>query len=405
MSETRAIQVDIAIVGGGLVGASLACALAPLAARQGWQIAVIEAMPMSSGGERRYQPSFDERSSAIALGSRRHFDTIGLWDEMAKHASPIRRIHVSERGRFGATRMRAEAEDACTDALGHVIPNAWMGQVLTAALNGLPFRHYCPARVEAVEPIASGYRLSLNTNEVLDTHLMVLADGGRSPLKAMLGIDDQVHDYHEHALIANVEISRPHMGVAYERFDSAGPMALLPLEGQRMGLVWTRSPEALAELLALDDNAFLHALQHTFGDRVGRFRRVGERHHYPLAKRQACEQIRPHLAVLGNAAHSLHPVAGQGFNLALRGVMDLCEALDAQAARGEPLGSIQALSDFEVRRRQDRQRIAEGSHLLVSLFGIRSTPLSHLRSLGLAALDVVGPARRALMRRAMGVVR
>ena len=403
MSDSRTSQVDIAIVGGGLVGASLACALAPLAERYGWRVAIVEATAMPVTGERSYQHSFDERVSAIALGSRRHFETIGLWKGMAQHASPIRHIHVSERGRLGATRMHSE--EAHTDALGHVIPNTWMGQVLMAQLDGLRLERYCPARVDAVAPIPTGYCLSLDTGQTRDARLMVLADGGRSPIKSQLGINDQAHDYREHALIANVAISRPHNEVAYERFDSEGPMALLPLEGQRMGLVWTRSPAALSTLLALDDSAFLLALQHTFGDRVGRFRQVGERHHYPLVKRQACEQVRPHLAVLGNAAHTLHPVAGQGFNLALRGVMDLCEALEAQAQRGEPLGSMPALCDFEARRRRDQQRIADGSHLLVSLFGIQSAPLSHVRSIGLAALDMIGPVRRALMRRAMGVVR
>lgn len=403
MTDTRPIQVDIAIVGGGLVGASLACALAPLAARQGWQVAIIEAMPLPMPGEHSYQPSFDERSSAIALGSRRHFEQIGVWDAMAPHATPIRHIHISERGRLGVTHM--QAQDLNVDALGYVIPNAWMGQVLMAQLEALPVERYCPAQVMAAEPLPDGYRLTLDDGRVIASRLMVLADGGRSPIKTLLGINDRVHDYHEHALIANVEISRPHQGMAYERFDSNGPMALLPLEGQRMGLVWTRAPDALDTLLAMSDSEFLAELQHTFGDRVGRFRKVGARHHYPLAKRQACEQIRPHLAILGNAAHALHPVAGQGFNLALRGVMDLCKALATQAQRNEPLGSMAALSDFEQRRSLDRLHIAEGSHLLVSLFGIDSMPLSHLRSLGLATLDQVTPVRRALMRRAMGVVR
>lgn len=403
MTDIRPSHVDIAIVGGGLVGASLACALAPLAERQGWRVAIIEAMPLPARGEPSYQPSFDERSSAIALGSRRHFEHIGVWAHMAEHASPIRHIHVSERGRLGATHM--QAQDVRADALGYVIPNAWMGKVLMARLDALPVQRYCPAQVISADPRPNGYRLTLDDGQVIDTQLMVLADGGRSPIKSLLGIDDHIHDYHEHALIANVEISRPHQGVAYERFSSDGPMALLPLEGQRMGLVWTRSPEALNALLALSDSDFLTALQQTFGDRVGRFRKVGSRHHYPLSKRQACEQVRPHLALLGNAAHALHPVAGQGFNLALRGVMDLCDALDKQAQRKEPLGSMAGLSDFEQRRSQDRLHIAEGSHLLVSLFGIDNTPLSHVRSVGLAALDVFGPARRALMRRAMGVVR
>lgn len=403
MTDTGTTQVDIAIVGGGLVGSSLACALAPLVERHGWRVIIVEATPLPAPGERSYQPSFDERSSAIALGSRLHFERIGVWDAMETHASPIRHIHISERGRLGSTHMHAQ--DVHAEALGYVIPNAWMGHALMARLDTLPVQRCCPAQVINARPLPEGYRLTLDDGQMIDARLMVLADGGRSPIKSLLGIDDRVHDYNEHALIANVEVSRPHQGVAYERFDSAGPMALLPLKGQRMGLVWTRAPDELNALSALSDREFLAALQNTFGERAGRFRKVGSRHHYPLLMRQACEQIRPHLAILGNAAHSLHPVAGQGFNLALRGVVDLCAALEAQAQRGEPLGSMDALSDFEQHRSQDRLQIAEGSHLLVSLFGIDSVPLSHLRSLGLAVLDRVGPLRRSLMRRAMGVVR
>ena len=199
-------RVDIAIVGGGLVGASLACALAPLIERHGLRVAVIEAAPLNDAQAATFQPSFDARASAIAQGSRRHFERLGVWATMAERATPIRQIHVSERGRFGATRLTADEFDL--DALGYVIPNAWMGQVLHAALGALPLTWHCPARVDDIVPIADGHRLTLSDGACLEAGLTVLADGGRSGLKERLGIASQAQPYEQHALIANVEVGR-----------------------------------------------------------------------------------------------------------------------------------------------------------------------------------------------------
>lgn len=403
MPDSCVSSVDVAIVGGGLVGASLACALAPLIERTGLRVAVIEAAPLSLKGRPTYQPSFDERSSAIAYGSRLHFEEMGLWASLAEHAEPIHDIHVSQRGRMGVTRL--SAAEMNVDALGYVIPNAWMGQVMLARLAELPMDWRCPAHVTEMAPSDQGYCLTLDDGTRIEAGLTVLADGGRSPLKAQLGITDAHHDYHDHAIIANVTLSQPHHNIAYERFDPAGPMALLPLSGQDMALVWTADEASADRLMSLTPSDFLSALQDRFGDRVGHFARIGERHRYPLSKRHAHEQIRPHLAVLGNAAHSLHPVAGQGFNLALRGVMDLCDALRESIDRGLPASDPDALERFEHKRQADRQRIAEGSHWLVTLFGIDSAALGHLRGAGLAALNTVGPLRRTLMRFAMGTER
>lgn len=403
MPDTHVTQVDIAIVGGGLVGASLACALAPLIERAGIRVAVIEPSSLALEGRAAYQPSFDERSSAIAYGSRRHFEHMGLWERLSAHAEPIRHIHVSQRGRLGVTRL--SAQEAGLDALGYVIPNAWMGQVMLSRLAELPIDWRCLASVASMQPTKNGYRLTLEDGQCLETGLTVLADGGRSPLKAQLGIEDESFEYHDHAVIANVTLSQPHHNVAYERFDSVGPMALLPLSGNDMALVWTMPAAAADGVMAMGDMDFLAALQQRFGERVGYFCHVGARHRYPLSKRHAREQIRPHLAILGNAAHALHPVAGQGFNLALRGVMDLSRTLSSSIDAGLPIGNIASLECFEQQRQRDRQRIAEGSHWLVTLFGIDNTALAHVRGAGLGALNLVGPLRRTFMRYAMGIER
>ncbi|WP_410505411.1 2-octaprenyl-6-methoxyphenyl hydroxylase [Halomonas sp. ANAO-440] len=396
-------NVDIAIVGGGLVGASLACALAPLIERHGLRVAVIEAAPMLDAVSAPWQPSFDARSSAIAQGSAQRFRDMGLWPAMAEQAASISRIHVSERGRLGVTRLLAE--ELGQTALGYVVPNAWMGRVLHHRLAELPLAWHCPASVERIEPESEGYCLTLSDDSELVAGLTVLADGGRSGLKERMGIGSDEVPYDQVALIANVEMSQPHGGTAYERFTREGPIALLPLPGQQMALIWTHEAGREGPRLALGEGDFLAELQRAFGDRAGRFRRVGSRHAYPLSLVTAREAIRPGLAVLGNAAHSLHPVAGQGFNLALRGVTDLVAALELALDNGEAVGGMLTLRDFEARRIVDRHNVVRFSDGLVRLFGIDNTPLSHLRAAGLVGLNLVGPLRRGLARRAMGLER
>ncbi|MCG6656721.1 2-octaprenyl-6-methoxyphenyl hydroxylase [Halomonas campisalis] len=403
MSRAAPRPVDIAIIGGGLVGASLACCLAPLIERHGLSVAVIEAAPMGNLAETAWQPSFDARSSAIAQGSAERFRDMGLWDAMAEQAAAIRRIHVSERGRLGVTRLLAE--ELGQQALGYVVPNAWMGRVLHRRLAALPLAWHCPATVEAIVPEAEGHRLTLSDGSQLRAGLTVLADGGRSGLKARLGIASDEAPYDQVALIANVEVSRPHGGTAFERFTREGPIALLPLPGQQMALVWTHASGRETARLAQGDGDFLAELQDAFGDRAGRFRRVGSRHAYPLTLITARESVRPGLAVLGNAAHALHPVAGQGFNLALRGVTDLVAALEQALEGGESLGSLTTLGDFEARRFADRHSVIRFSDGLVRLFGIDHPLLSHARAAGLVGLNLAGPLRRSLARRAMGLER
>lgn len=402
--DKQTLSHDIVIVGGGLVGASLGCALAPLIERYGWRVAIIEAAALPEDTQREpWQPSFDARASAIAEGSAQRFRQLGVWEAMQREASPIRRIHISERGRLGATRL--SAEELSVAALGHVIPNAWMGRVLHQQLQHLPIEWYCPEKVAQLTPKACGHHLVLASGKELTASLTILADGGRSGLKERLGIGSRRHVYEQTAVIAHVGISQPHQGVAYERFTPEGPIALLPLSGQTMELVWTHASGTEQARLALSDTAFLHQLQEAFGDRVGRFTRVGERFSYPLSLVTAEEPVRSGLVVLGNAAHSLHPVAGQGFNLALRSVMDLVEALEQGAQQGHALGAMATLLAFEQRRARDRENVIRFSDGLVRLFDYSLPLLPHARAAGLIGLNLIGPLRRGLARRAMGLER
>ncbi|MCL7462706.1 2-octaprenyl-6-methoxyphenyl hydroxylase [Pseudomonas sp. NW5] len=386
----------IVIAGGGLVGASLALALLEGGARaRGWRISLVEPHAPGEG----FQPSFDARSSALSWGSRQTYQRLGLWTAIAAQAEPITRIHVGEQGRAAATRLSAEEEGV--PALGYVVDNAWLGHCLwqrLRAAEGLTW--YCPARVERVQAVPGGYHLTLDDGSPLDCDLLVLADGGRSDLRTQLGIHVRRTEYGQSALIANIGLGQPHGGEAFERFTRHGPMALLPLAGQRSALVWTRSPEEIARLQALPDAAFLAELQQTFGYRLGRLRRVGTRYSYPLALHEAEEQVRSHLVVLGNAAHGLHPIAGQGFNLSLRDVMALSETLLGSAA---PLGELATLQRYLQRQRDDQALTIGFSDRVTRLFSNAHPLLACGRSLGLLALELCAPARQAFARQAMGL--
>ena len=387
-------RVELAIIGGGLVGASLALALQDGARARGWRIVLIE--PFAPGDS--YQPSYDARSSALAYGSRLIFERLGLWSQLAARAEPLLHIHVSEQGRFGATRMHAADEGV--PALGYVAENAWLGQCLWQALDPEVVSWRCPAEVADLQALADGYRLRLKDGATLDCDLAVLADGGRSGLRERLGIAVERRPYGQSALIANVTPSLPHGGEAFERFTAQGPMALLPFLDNRCVLVWTREPKDAERLQVLPEPAFLAELQQAFGYRLGRFQHVGSRHLYPLALVEAREQVRPHVVVLGNAVHSLHPIAGQGFNLCLRDALALAETLLESV---EPLGSLATLARYEARQRLDQDLTIGFSDRLTRLFGANLPLLNQTRHLGLLGLDLLPAAKHGFARQAMGL--
>ena len=387
-------RVQLAIIGGGLVGASLALALQEGARQRGWRIVLIE--PFAPGNS--YQPSYDARSSALSYGTRQIYERLGLWPVLSARAEPIRQIHVSDRGRFGATRLSAESEGV--PALGYVVENAWLGQCLWQALDAEVVEWRCPAEVTALQALGDGYRLTLNDGSQLDCDLAVLADGGRSGLREQLGIAVKTTPYGQSALIANISTAEAHQGQALERFTDDGPMALLPLSENRSALVWTRQGSDAQRLAALPDREFLAELQLVFGYRLGALTQVGARHLYPLSLIEASEQVRPHLVVLGNAAHSLHPIAGQGYNLSLRDTLALAEALlDSPATPGD----FSVLQDYLQRQRLDQQMTVGFSDQVTRLFSTAQPLLVAGRNLGLLGLDLLPPAKHWFARQAMGL--
>ncbi|MFS2156368.1 2-octaprenyl-6-methoxyphenyl hydroxylase [Pseudomonas sp. Pseusp122] len=387
-------RFNLAIIGGGLVGASLALALQAGAKERGWKIVMIE--PFAPGDS--YQPSYDARSSALSFGARQIYERLGLWQQIARRAEPILHIQVSDRGRFGATRLSALEEGV--PALGYVVENAWLGQCLWQGLDKDVVTWRVPAEVKRMQPEADGYRLTLDDDSEIQCDLAVLADGGRSSLREQLGIGVRQRPYNQSALIANITPSEAHLGQAFERFTDEGPMALLPLPENRCALVWTRTGKDTQRLVELDDRAFLNELQNTFGYRLGTLRQVGVRHVYPLNLIEADEQVRSHLVVLGNAAHSLHPIAGQGFNLSLRDTQALADAL---LTSDKQPGDLATLLAYRERQRLDQQLTVGFSDKVTRLFGSTQPLVTTGRNLGLLGLDLLPPAKRWFARQAMGL--
>lgn len=402
---------DVIVCGGGMVGATLVSALLPAAKTQGLRIALIEQNPLASEPDPSYQPSFDARSTALAQGGRAVLESIGVWNKLQEHVTPIQTIHVSDKGRWGQTRMSAAEEKV--QALGYVVENHWLGQVMmnTVNLQDKIVTVFSPAIVNSIEIVNNERHVSLKSADqpdlTLTAPLVVMADGGRSELREDMGIDYREKHYQQHALVANVEIDRTHKGVAYERFTEQGPIALLPLESvdsrYRMGLVWTLSDDQINEYMQLSDADFVHALQVQFGYRSGRFLSVGDRFTYPLKQILADEQVRPGLVVLGNAAHSLHPIAGQGFNLALRGVSELAQTIISAKREGSPLGDLGMLTGFIEHRKRDQQRTITFGDSALTVFSSSHPAMRLGRTLALQSLNSFPSARTLLARAAMGL--
>lgn len=383
------MSCDVAIAGGGMVGLSLAAALADLPL----EVAVVE--PVAAEADE--QPSFDSRTTALSNGSRRVLEAVGAWAALAARATPIRRIHVSERGVFGTATL--EAGEQGLAALGYTIENRLLGQALRERVGRAARVRLHPGRVVGLESGADAVRLTTDAGKVIEARLLVAADGAQSAVRAALGIGASVAEYDQHAVIAHVDTTKFHDYTAYERFTATGPLAVLPIVEGRCAVVWTLAPEAARRALALPDAGFLAELQQVFGLRLGRFTRVGRRQSYPLALTQAERLTAPRAAVLGNAAQSLHPVAGQGFNLALRDAAMLAELI----AQGDDPGAPALLERYAEWRAPDRDAVVRFTDALVRGFGLPLGMLARARGQGLVLFDLVRPVKREFARRTMGL--
>jgi 2-octaprenyl-6-methoxyphenol hydroxylase len=402
---------DIVIAGGGMVGVSLGLQLGTVLPED-TSILLVESFPFPralDGGKPEYHPAFDARSTALSYSSRLIYENMRVWEDLQQWLCAIDSIHVSSRGRFGSTLL--DARDHSWPALGYVVENAWLGNALIQALyrqGRVEVRS--PARVVAATAAGNGVSLQLegDGDTAIDAGLLLVADGANSGLREQLGVAVEEKPYDQHALVANIASAEPHGGCAYERFTDEGPLALLPLLAapggeHRSALVWTLPPDQAGHLQACPEQEFLQTLQGRFGYRLGRLLQVGERHSYPLALVQSSEQVRQGVVVMGNAAHALHPVAGQGYNLALRDVAELGAALAAGMAAGLPPGDLATLQGYQQRQLPDQERTIGFSDRVPALF-MHADPLLGLgRDLALAGLDIMPGLKREFVRYAAGV--
>lgn len=391
------LETDVVIVGGGLAGTLLAQALLAVPVR----VALVEAHEV----RRLEQPSFDSRATALANGTVRILGQLDLWREIAARAERIAHIHIGQQGRFGAARIHADEEGV--DALGYTVENRVLGEALWRRLEDRDgFDCLSPARWEALETGIGGVtaRVRLEDRSVeVRGRLLVAADGARSSIRSALGITARTSAYDQQALIANISTTRPHEGWAFERFTPTGPLAVLPLAG-RSAVVWTLATDAAGRMQAQTDAEFAAALQRVFGYRLGRIRRVGRRDAHPLIRLRSDAVTGPRSVLIGNAAVSMHPVAGQSFNLAVRDIAALAELV--AAARREPGGDIgrpELLSEYRRWRAADQRSVSWFTHGLVTGMGLDLPGLALLRDVGLIGFDLLPGAKRALARHTMGL--
>jgi 2-octaprenyl-6-methoxyphenol hydroxylase len=386
---------DVLIVGGGLVGASLACALAPL----GLRITVVESIPFDDDTH----PSFDERTIAITWSSRRVFEAIGLWEEIACDAHSIRSIHVSDRGHAGMVRLHCSLIN--TEALGYVIPTRSIGRALVKRLQKFSsIRYLTPVNAINLEITDDAAVVDCEgVSSPLSASLLVIADGGRSPLGPKAGIAKTEKHYPQSALVAIVDTERKHNGMAFERFTRHGPIALLPFGKSRFALAWTL-PTRQAQLHAqLPVSEFLARLQQDFGERAGFFEYVGKRSVYPLRRTSVIPPSAHRTVLVGNAAHEVHPVAGQGFNLGLRDTAELAEIIACTVEKGQDIGHSAVVDHYAHSRQQQTERVLAFTDGLVRLFGTTTLGVGLLRSAGLNAVELFPPVKRLLLRRTAGL--
>lgn len=393
---------DVVIVGGGLVGASLAHALKG----SGLRVAIVERsqIPADDRQDQRLE-SEGVHAIALAFGSRQIFAELGLWTAIEPAATPIRRVYVSDQGHLGATSLNASEEGV--EALGYIVPAKVLGEALTRELRDSPDIEWIgPAEVAQLRSNPDCLELEVATQQgvvPLRTHLLVASDGVHSQIRERLGIPVTRWTYGQAAVVSAVIPQYPHENTAYERFTESGPLAFLPMAQNRCAVVWTVREEDLPEVLALSNEEFLAALNLRFGYRLGRLERAGGRKAYPLELVVARKRVAPRVALVGNAAHTLHPVAGQGFNLGLRDVAVLAAMLRDGTREGRDPGEARLLRDYARSRQRDLMTLVAFTDGLVRLFSNPLGPIQLGRSLGLTAVALMPPLKHLLARVTMGL--
>jgi 2-octaprenyl-6-methoxyphenol hydroxylase len=389
-------RYDVIIVGGGIVGSTLALILAKAA----FKVALVEAMSNAA----LVNQVNSKRTIVLAHSSRVIFESLGCWDVFAPHVCPIEEIHVSDRGQFGTSKISAQQESV--PALGYVLPagriSATLFELMTGVANITIFQ---PANFVSYENEAAGVKVLIEHNgkkTTLCAELLVAADGQESAVRQFQNIKLHHQSYDQTAIFCDIQLKRSNNKVAYERFTEQGPLAILPLLNHQGAVIWTVRQKQADRLLNLDAKQFLQELQQQFGYRLGRFLSCSEPKGVPLSLTTATQQIQPGTVLLGNAVHTLHPVAGQGLNLALRDCATLSEVLVAARRKGQSLGDIHLLQNYLAKRQADQKKIIALTHSLVGVFSTSLLPVLLARMTGLLLLDRMPWLKKRLTKTALG---
>ncbi|MCH7292445.1 2-octaprenyl-6-methoxyphenyl hydroxylase [Acinetobacter sp. ANC 3926] len=401
------MQQQVIIVGGGMVGLSLALMLA----KSNIAVKLLEAVKYPNFDDENvapYHSSFDARNTALSRRSVQIYQKLGLWEALQQHATPILQVHITEQGSFGKARLVAEQEKV--ESFGQVIENAWLGRVLLTQVRQQPLIELIDGvQVTSLTQDADQVQIEAMRNgeyiHSLKSKLVIAADGRDSFCRQAIGVGVDEHDYDQVAIVTTVQTSKPHQHVGFERFSALGPLALLPLPGEyRRSVVWPVKKGTEAEWLGEEnDQHFLDALQETYGDRAGKFEKTGKRFSYPLSQVLADKQAVGRVVLMGNAAHTIHPVAGQGFNLCLRDADVLVRFLMEQLAKSDDIGAPENLLAYEQSRLKDQQRVIKFCDSVVRGFSNQNPILKLLRNTGLIAFDMIPGVKPLVANYAMGL--
>ncbi|MGO3918674.1 2-octaprenyl-6-methoxyphenyl hydroxylase [Acinetobacter venetianus] len=401
------MQQQVIIVGGGMVGLSLALMLA----KSNIAVKLLEAVKYPNYDDENvapYHSSFDARNTALSRRSVQIYQKLGLWEALQQHATPILQVHITEQGSFGKARLVAEQEKV--ESFGQVIENAWLGRVLLTQVRQQPLIELIDGvQVTSLTQDDDTVQIEAMRNgeyiHSLKSKLVIAADGRDSFCREAIGVGVDEHDYDQVAIVTTVQTSKPHQHVGFERFSALGPLALLPLPGEyRRSVVWPVRKGTEAEWLGEEnDQHFLDALQETYGDRAGKFEKTGKRFSYPLSQVLAHKQAVGRVVLMGNAAHTIHPVAGQGFNLCLRDADVLVRYLMEQLAKSDDIGNPDNLLAYEQARLTDQQRVIKFCDSVVRGFSNQNLILKLLRNTGLIAFDVIPGIKPLVANYAMGL--
>ncbi len=401
------VQQAVIIVGGGMVGLSLALMLA----KSNIAVKLLEAIQYPNYDDANvapYHSSFDARNTALSRRSVQIYQQLGLWSELQQYATPILEVHITEQGSFGKARLVAEQEQV--ESFGQVIENAWLGRVLLTQVRQHPLIELIDGVqvTSLTQDVDQVYLQATRHGESIDpltSKLVIAADGRDSFCRQALGVGVDVHDYDQVAIVTAVQTSKPHQQVGFERFSHLGPLALLPLPGEcRRSVVWPVKKGTEHEWLGEEnDQHFLAALQQTYGDRAGKFIKTGKRFSYPLSQVLAEKQAVGRVILMGNAAHTIHPVAGQGFNLCLRDADVLVRFMLEQLTVSDDLGQPEMLKAYEQSRLSDQQRVIKFCDAVVRGFSNQNPLLKLIRNTGLVAFDMIPGIKPLVANYAMGL--